>query len=137
MWNLYEVNATKMKALHDQAVFKMISSLPEEVLNMQVGKFLEASETNPEMAEWANKPFEFSDRYNLVSGPAISSENEEGKSLESGSGIKAPAVSAAEDEMKESKESKESVYESALDYVHEEPPQSHASPDKTFEETGI
>ena len=59
-----------MKALHDESVFKMIASLPDEVLNMQVGKFLDASETDPEMAKWANLPFEFSDKYNLVSVPA-------------------------------------------------------------------
>ena len=57
-----------MKALQDESVFKMIASLPAEVLNMQVGKFLEASETDPEMAKWADLPFELSDKY-LVSGP--------------------------------------------------------------------
>ena len=59
-----------MKALHDESVLKMINDLPDEVLNMQVGKFLDASETDPEMAKWADHPFEFSDKYNLVSGPA-------------------------------------------------------------------
>ena len=64
-----------MKALHDESVLKMLDSLPDEVLDMQVGKFLEASETDPEMAKWADYPFEFSDKFNLVSEPALQEED--------------------------------------------------------------
>ena len=75
----------------------MLNSLPDDVLDMKVGKFLEVSETDPDMAKWADQPFEFSDKYNLVSGPA---PQEEEKSLEAESEIKAPAASEDEEEKK-------------------------------------
>ena len=68
--NLFDVNCTRMKAISDESVFNMINSLPEEVLNMQVGKFMEEGETDPELRKWLYKPFEFSDKYGLLSGPA-------------------------------------------------------------------
>ena len=66
MWSLYQINAGKMMALHDASVQNMINSLPDEILDMHVGDFLEAAETDPDMAALANLQFEFSDRYNLV-----------------------------------------------------------------------
>ena len=52
----------------------MINDMPAEVLDMQVGKFLDASETDPEMARLANLAFDFTDNYNIVSNPAHQEE---------------------------------------------------------------
>ena len=93
---------------------------------MQVGKFLEASDTDTEMAKWADHPFEFSDKYNLVSGPAT---QEEEKSLEAESGIKAPAVSVDEEEKKSDSEDDQGE-------VHEQSMQV-SKPFPMFEDIGI
>ena len=66
MWSLYQINAGKMMALHDASVQNMINRLSDDMLDMHVGDFLEAAETDPDMAAVANLQFEFSDRYNLV-----------------------------------------------------------------------
>ena len=66
MWTHYEINKAKMTALHDSSVQHMINSLPDDILDMHIGDFLEAAETDPDMAALANLQFEFSDRYNLV-----------------------------------------------------------------------
>ena len=77
MWTLYEHNANRMKALHYASVLKMIDSLPQEVLDMQLGDFIEIA-NGPDDVEGeyaqevqivkghARKPFEFSDDYGLV-----------------------------------------------------------------------
>ncbi len=45
--------------MSDASVQKMINELPESILNMQVGKFLEGCETDdPEIKFWSQKPFE-------------------------------------------------------------------------------
>lgn len=78
MWTLYEHNTKKMKALHYSSVLQMLESLPQEVLNMQLGDFIEIStgaddvegqyaEEVQIVKECANKPFEFSDKFGLVS----------------------------------------------------------------------
>lgn len=94
---------------------------------MQVGKFLEVSETDPEMAKWANHPFEFDDKYNLISEPA---PQEEEKSSEPQSGIKVQVVSNDEEEEKKS--------DSEVDQeeVHE-PSMQVSDPSPKFEDIGI
>jgi len=59
-----------MQALVNESVMEMMSQLPEELLNISAGEYMEMGLTDPEFkAQWADKPFVFSDKYNLVTKP--------------------------------------------------------------------
>jgi len=56
---------------------QMLSSLPEEMLDMPVGEYIERAEADSSFkAQWADRAFVFSDKYNLVTKP----ESNEGSS---------------------------------------------------------
>ena len=73
-----------MKALMQESLTGLMSELPEGVLSMAAGDFLANSDLDRDFKSvYADKPFEFSDRHNLVSAPALPDDttlNEESKS---------------------------------------------------------
>ena len=58
--NIYATNAGMLKELQDQAFMKMMNEIPDEILNMQLGSFIDACEDpQSEEAKWGAKKFEF------------------------------------------------------------------------------
>lgn len=57
--NIYQANALKTQALHDQAFMKMLNELPQDLQDIPIGVFLDRCEQDPNSieAEWSNKPF--------------------------------------------------------------------------------
>ena len=69
----FDIYAAKMAALSNEAVRKMESELPDEVLDMPLGKFYEragavsdADAPNNFKRLYGDKLFEFSDQYELL-----------------------------------------------------------------------
>ena len=66
-----------LKELQDQAFMKMMSEIPDEILDMQLGPFIDACEdTNSEEAKWGAKKFELAqpeDQKNVMSAASDSS----------------------------------------------------------------